>query len=69
MCFGQAADPELMNLIKIEVAELRESVNMRKDDVDNVQVSYVQFIISGLGRSLSGRGVGEGTYSYIRVHN
>ena len=41
LCFGQAVDPELLNLIKIEVAELRDSVKLWKDDVDNTQVCYV----------------------------
>ena len=38
LCFGQAVDPALLNLIKAEVAELRDSLKSWNDDVDNIQV-------------------------------
>ena len=38
LCFGQPVDSELLKLVNNEVAELRESIEVWKEDVQSDQV-------------------------------
>ncbi|CAB4002904.1 Hypothetical predicted protein [Paramuricea clavata] len=48
LCFGQPVDSELLRFVNTEVAELRESVKLWKEDVENSQVCVQSKLLNAL---------------------